>query len=247
MPPPAHPIHCHDGTVSLSDALAHQFPVCHALVGDEFFRAMAGIFIELSPCCAPVLGTYGDDFAVFIDLFPLARPWPYLGDVARLEAARTSACQASDAAPLSVHELASLASCHWDQMRLELHPSVRVVRSRYAIVSIWESLAQGGDPSTIDSSIPEDAMIARPELEVEMHRLPPGGAVLISELLGDRTLRTAADAAALADPRLDLITTLSGLLGSRIVIGLRNTRPWKQRTGRPKAHPRMPVFGPGGI
>jgi hypothetical protein len=107
-------------------------------------------------------------------------------------------------------------------MWLELHPSVRVVRSRYAIVSIWESRAQGGDPSTIDSSVPEDALIARPELEVEIHRLSPGGAVLISELLGDRTLRAAADAAALADSRLDLITTLSGLLGSRIVIGLRN-------------------------
>jgi hypothetical protein len=97
MTPPASPIHCHDGMVSLTDALAKQFPVCHALVGDEFFRAMAGIFIELSPRCAPVLATYGDDFADFIDSFPLARPLPYLGDVARLEAARTSAWQASDA------------------------------------------------------------------------------------------------------------------------------------------------------
>jgi Putative DNA-binding domain len=217
MTPPASPIPC------LTDALAKQFPVCHTLLGDEFFRAMAGIFIELSPRCAPVLATYGDDFADFIDSFPLARPLPYLGDVARLEAARTSACQAADAAPLGVHELASFASCQWDQMRLELHPSVRIVRSGYAIVSIWESHAQGGDPSTIDSSVPEDALVARPELEVEIHRLPPGGAVFISELLGDRTLRAAADAAALADPRLDLITTLSRLLGGRIVIGLRNT------------------------
>ena len=110
-------------------------------------------------------------------------------------------------------------------MRLELHPSVRIVRSRYAIVSIWEAHVEGGEPSMIDSSVPEDALIARPDLDVEVHRLHPGGAVFISEVLGDRTLRTAADTAARANPRFDFITTLSGLLGSRIVIGLRNTRP----------------------
>ena len=68
--------------VSLTEALVTRFPVCHALVGDEFFRAMARVFIELSPPRSPVLMTYGDDFGDFIETFPLARPVPYLADVA---------------------------------------------------------------------------------------------------------------------------------------------------------------------
>src|SRR5829696_7581086 len=96
--------------VSLTEALVTRFPVCHALVGDEFFRAMARGFIELSPPRSPVLMTYGDDFGDFIETFPPARSVPYLGDVARLEAALTLAYHAADATPLTADELASFAS-----------------------------------------------------------------------------------------------------------------------------------------
>jgi hypothetical protein len=94
--------------VSLTEALATRFPVCLALVGEEFFRAMARLYIELSPPRSPLLMTYGDDFADFIGTFPPAAPVPYLCDIARLEAARTRAYHAVDEEPLSVEELASL-------------------------------------------------------------------------------------------------------------------------------------------
>ena len=219
MTPPTHPMCRHNRTVSLTDALASGFPVCHALVGDELFQALARRFMELSSPRSTVLTTYGDAFCDFIDTFPLVRSVLYLGDVARLESARIFASHAAHTPPLTVDELASLAPCRWDQMRVDLHPSVRIVTSRYAIVSIWEAHVHGCNPSVIDSSVPEDALIARPDLEVEVHRLHPGGALFITKLLGDATLRAAADAAARADSRFDLVSNLSGLLRSRIVVG----------------------------
>jgi len=41
--------------VSLVEALATRFPVCLELVGDDFFRAMARTFVELSPPRSPLL------------------------------------------------------------------------------------------------------------------------------------------------------------------------------------------------
>lgn len=206
--------------VSLIEALMTRFPVCHALVGDEFFRPMARVFIELSPPRSPVLMTYGDDFGDFIETFPPARPVPYLADVARLEAALTQAYHAADASPLTVDELAS-APCRWEQIHVELHPSVRIIMSAYPIVSIWEAHLRPDDHPMIDSSMAEDALVARPDLDVEVHRLPPGAAVFLSMLLKGATLRDAADAAALSEPHFDLVTTLSGILASRIIVGLR--------------------------
>ena len=55
--------------VSLIEALATRFPVCRALTGDEFFRAMARDFVTARPPRSPVLMTYGDDFGDFIDGF----------------------------------------------------------------------------------------------------------------------------------------------------------------------------------
>lgn len=207
--------------VSLTEALVARFPVCHALVGDEFFRAMARVFIELSPPRSPLLMTYGDDFGSFVDTFPPARPVPYLGDVARLEAALTRAYHAADASPLTVDELASLTPCRWEQIHVELHPSVQIVASPYPVVSIWDAHIRPDEHSVIDSASGEDGLVARPDLEVEVHRLPPGAAALLTVLLKGASLRAAADAAAV-DPRFDLIGTLSGILAARIITGIRS-------------------------
>jgi hypothetical protein len=173
--------------VGLTEALVTRFPVCQALVGDEFFRAMARVFIELSPPRSPVIMIYGDDFADFVDTFPPAHPVPYLGDVARLEAGLTRASHAADASPLTVDELASLAPCRWEQIHVELHPSVQIVASLYPIVSIWEAHVRPDDHPIIDSSMAEDALVVRPDLEVEVHRLPPGAAAFLTALLNGRS------------------------------------------------------------
>ena len=52
-----------------------------------------------------------------------ARELPYLADVARLEAARTRAYHADDAAPLDAAAFAALDPGAADALRLTLHPS----------------------------------------------------------------------------------------------------------------------------
>ena len=205
--------------VSLSEVLAARFPICRSLVGDDVFRAMAHAFIELSPPRSPVPITYGDAFGDFIDTFPLARPVPYLGDMARLEAARTHAYYAADASPLTVGELAAFAPHAWEHCLAVLHPSVRVVRSTYPIVTIWEAYVTESQ-GTVDNLRPEDALIARPDLQVEIHRLPPGGAVFIQHLMSKSIFREAADKAAVTDPRFDLVTSLSVVLSLHLIVGL---------------------------
>ena len=205
--------------VSLTKALATRFPVSRSLAGDDVFRAIAHAFIALSPPRSPVPMTYGNDFGDFIDTFPPAHPVPYLGDMARLEAARTRASHAADANPLTVLELAAFAPYAWERCLAVLHPSVQVVRSTYPIVTIWEAHVTGQQGS-VTSSRPEDALITRLDLEVEVHRLPPGGAVFIDCLMSKATFREAADKAAVADRWFDRVTSLSMLLSHHLIVAL---------------------------
>jgi hypothetical protein len=202
---------------SLTDALATRFPVCRALVGDEFFRALAGVFVELSPPRSPVLMFYGDEFATFIDTFPPASSVPYRS-TSRLGG--RPAYHAADAEPLSVDELAAFAPCAWERMRVALHPSVQLVTSAYPIVSIWEAHLEPGRSSPVQVTPPEDALVARPNFAVEVRRLLPGGSVFLSRLAGHATLGEAFEGAAAAEPKFDLVTNLTALLVSRIVVGL---------------------------
>ena len=85
---------------SLINALAAGYPVTLQLVGDEFFRAMAGVYVQGFPPTSPLINEYGSDLADFIQGFAPAASVPYLADVARLERLRVRAYHAADAQPL---------------------------------------------------------------------------------------------------------------------------------------------------
>jgi hypothetical protein len=70
---------------SLIKALADSYPVVQQLVGEEFFRAMAAVFVQQQPPASPLMSHYGEAFPAFIDAFEPAASVPYLAGVARLE------------------------------------------------------------------------------------------------------------------------------------------------------------------
>ena len=55
---------------SLKTGLSKTFPVVEALVGEEFFSAMAGEFISRMPPRSPVMSEYGSEFADFVIVAP---------------------------------------------------------------------------------------------------------------------------------------------------------------------------------
>src|SRR6266478_7389048 len=57
----------------LVKALKSRFAVVDKIVGEEFFAAMARVFVAERPPRSPILATYGDEFATFIVAFEPAR------------------------------------------------------------------------------------------------------------------------------------------------------------------------------
>ncbi len=198
-------------------ALKSRFPVVEKIVGEEFFAAMAQVFVMKRPPRSPLLANYGDDFPAFIAAFEPARELPYLADVARLEAARTRSYHAADAAPIDACLLATLDTCDVGSIRVDMHPSVGIVRSPYPIVAIWAMNSGEQELATIQNWRGEDALVARPYLEVEVRALPPGGAAFLLALAGGRVLGDAAEAALADDPNFDLTGNIAGLIGSGLV------------------------------
>ena len=205
---------------SLIDVLAGRFPVVARLVGEEFFRAMARIYIEREPPRSAVLIRYGASFPNFVASFPPAASLPYLADMARLEWGWHAAYHAEDAAPLPLADLARAVERAEDAV-LTLHPSLGVVRSLYPIVSIFELNRQGGDVPATRLELGEDALIVRPRLEVELRRLLQGGASFILALKAEKSLGEAATTALAEVPGFDLEANLAGLIASGAIVGVK--------------------------
>jgi len=195
-------------TVSLVDALRSTFPAVHRLVGEEYFAAAARAYISEHPPRSPVLLLYGETFGEFLDRFPSASGAPYLGDVARLEWARMNALHAADAAPTGIDGLSGLPEESLESAALVPHPSLGLVASRWPVVSLWQASVDPGGEVEVDMRKPEQALVVRPALMVEVRRLPPGGAVFVGALLSGCRLGEAVQQAADAAEQFDLAMLL---------------------------------------
>ncbi|MBK1683374.1 DNA-binding domain-containing protein [Rhodoferax fermentans] len=205
--------------VSLVDALADTYPVVQALVGKEFFSAMARVYAQARPPRSPVLAYYGQDFAAFIHSFAPAASVPYLADVARLEMARVLAYHAADVtsiAPQTLQEVLTdpqqLASA-----RLILHPSAQIIASPFAVLSIWAAHQDKDNPSAFDPTPAQTVLVFRLGLAVDMLELLKGTAHFVQTLHKGDSLLTAASQAAEYDAEFDLTQTLALLLRLQLV------------------------------
>ena len=213
-PTPRLAVHRNNVVSSLIDALAETFPVAQELVGVEFFRAMAGVFVRQAPPRSRVLTHYGDEFPAFIDRFDPAQAVPYLADVARLEAARVRAYHAADAEPVSTEavRLALASADRMGELRLVCHPSVSLFVSPYAVVSLWAAHQGEGELKRIDIDRPESAIVLRQGLEVLVLRAPEGAVQFVAAAQQGRGLGDAAAIAECAAQAFDLSATLALLL-----------------------------------
>lgn len=206
---------------SLCKALGRRFPVVERLVGPDFFTAMARVYIEAEPPTSPQLFLWGEGFTQFLQDFSPVRSLPYLPDVARLEWQRGLAYHAADAATVPVADLAQAAA---DPARftLLLHPSVGLIRSRHAVVTIWQANQPGAvQTGPLRADLAEDALVLRDRADqVPVFALSPGEAEFQSALMRGETLLTAAALAEGTDPaRLLALLMRAGAISSVVQKG----------------------------
>ncbi len=205
----------------LIDALSDAFPVLRRLVGETFFRAMAGVYARAEPPASPILLAYGAGFPDFVALFPPLAEMPWLADVARLERAWTEAYHEAEATSADVAPLLALPPATLGGLRFTLHPALRLVRSAHPVLTIWQMNQPGADPSPLPMDQPQDVLILRPVARVQALLLDPGVAAFLLRVQAGETLSNAATAGFLATPRFDFAKALSALLLSGALTGWR--------------------------
>jgi len=211
--------------VSLIDALADTYPVTQELVGEEFFRAMARLFVNAEPPRSRMLAFYGETFPAFIEHFPPVASVPYLADIARLEMLRVRAYHAADEAALAADAIAlALADIEGlPDLLVEVHPSVGLVQSQYAVVSLWAAHQEVADISTVDPYVPENSLVVRPYLDVEVIRLNSGAADFVARLLHRQSLGFAAEQASQSHADFDLAGILGLLIQSHAISSMKTS------------------------
>lgn len=197
------------------DALQANYPSVTRLVGEEWLRAAAAIYVRMQPPQDARLLYYGADFADFLSRFPPATDLPYLPDVARLDRFWTESHAACDEAPLDPAAIASLSPEALTGIVLHPHASARWAWfDNNPIYTIWRRNRQ---PLTDDTQIDwrgEGALLLRPHQAVEWLPLDAGGCAFLDACMHSRPLAEAAQAALAVEAHTDLAQLLATLLGA---------------------------------
>ncbi len=203
--------------VSLIDAMETAFPAIHKLVGDEFFKAMAGIYVRAHPPTTPMMMFYGEAFPEFLESFEHVQQLPYLADVARLELQRRSSYHAADSTAISPEDLGAISPDDLMNVKLKLSPALRMLQSPYPVLSIWNMNMVEGAPQP--EPVAQTVLLFRPELDVDMVEINDATHCFISKLKNN-TLGASYEEALSLDETFDLGQALGLLLTHQLITQL---------------------------
>jgi hypothetical protein len=196
------------------DALQANYPSVARLVGEEWFRAAAAIFVRTRLPRQPTLAVYGEGFADFLAAFEPAADLPYLPGVARVDRFWTEAHVAPDEAPADPAAVARLGPEQLARTVLRPHASARWAWfDAQPIATIWRRNRyplEGGE--TEINWRGEGVLVVRARGTVESVGLDVAGCAFLDACAAGRTLGEAAAAALAVDGEADLARLMAQLL-----------------------------------
>lgn len=201
--------------VSLTEALETAYPVVRKLVGEEFFKAMAGIYLRQHPPTSALMMYYGSRLPAFLEGFEPVQSIGYLPDVARLERALRQSYHAADAAPIDPALLQAMPAERLMAARLRLAPAVRLVRSDWPIHAVW--LANTTTDAPEPAMAAQDVLVTRPGFDPKPQLLGQGAADFIAMIGKGESFAAAIEAAGEA---LDLTPLLGQLLAGGAITNI---------------------------
>jgi hypothetical protein len=181
--------------VSLVDALCDIFPITETLVGEEFFRAMARIYLLDNPPSSPIISEYGVGFSDFIRNFDPAKSIPFLADVAALEQTMLTLTHSEEYGTLD-HEAVSSAFASVEdpgKLQLNIPPTTQILASPFAIGSLYQAHFSDGHQrlNKVDIHKSEYLLLVKSHLYAQLHIIQKEEAIFLKHLMQKKSLEDA--------------------------------------------------------
>jgi hypothetical protein len=204
----------------LADVLREVYPTAAAVMGAEVFKAASdAYFLQYPPRAVdPIL--IGEGFGPFLDQLPEEKKPPYLPDVATLDFGCFKSRQAIEASAMNTRIFTDLPPVQLAARRLQLHPACFWMSSPYAIYDLWRHHHSAFAPKPLSLVVPQEVIIIRPQLQVELHRVDVGLVKVLDALDTGETLNEALMQGSMADPAFNAMAAIQFLIQNGLIISL---------------------------
>lgn len=189
-------------------ALRTSYPAVLAIVGAAFFAQTAHAYRRAHPSRTGNLQEFGDHLGDFLAGLPALRALAYLPDVARLEWLRQESVLSDE--PKTIPDARCGHAC--------LHPSVRLIASPHAVLTIWRYALQ---PTPAPLALPaagERVLLWREGGQVAMAVLDPASFACIDSLAHGSDLAAAYRAGCAQDAEFDFAACIESLIAHGLLL-----------------------------
>lgn len=189
-------------------ALEAGYPLLLACMGGDEFRRLAWSYQRACPSPSGNLFHLGERLPRFLAEHLTGTGDECLIDIARLEWAVQESLVAADGdTALDLAALAAVPAARQADLRFHMHPSVRLLNTRYGVFQSWEALQAGQRPARPGLlPEPENILVRRLEDGVQLQRLPDPDLAWLKALREGATFSVSA--AVLPPARQDQLASL---------------------------------------
>ncbi len=127
---------------ALQTSLAQVYPVCRKILGENYFKQLASVYIKKHPSKCHDLNLYGESFSGFIHLqcqqLSELKDFLYLNDLVQLEWLYHQVYYAAQSPVFDFLAFSQLSAHQQAQSVFQLAPCLQFFSSDYPVLSIWE-------------------------------------------------------------------------------------------------------------
>lgn len=157
---------------ALQKTLALTYSVCCKILGENYFKQLARMYIKNHPSRHYDLNGYGEFFADFLQIQCQQQSelqnFPYLSDLAKLEWLYQQIYYAADAGKFDFTAFAELTDQQQVQSQFQLTPCLQFMCSDYPVLSIWQvNQLESNQQQTLSSQV-ENICIFREDNQIQL-------------------------------------------------------------------------------
>jgi hypothetical protein len=138
------------------EVLSDEYAKLVRLVGADAFHNLITDYLLACRPAHPSLREAGARLPAYLARHPLAENRPWLPELARLERLRLELFDGPDAELLTFDAVRALPPETLPELAVRAIPCHAVLRTEYAITSLWRALEAGSDPTKTDETPPDE-------------------------------------------------------------------------------------------
>ena len=158
--------------MGVSEALSITYQHTLALVGEEFFNAVARQFILQHPPHENNIISYGDGFSEYLHTLPQLQTIPYIAEIARFEwLLEETSNLPIQKEQLDIHRLSAVPAEQFEKIILQIPSQVNLFSSEQNIDHLYHMLSNNQVQETDLNQTCYMALIKLPDFSVELAEL----------------------------------------------------------------------------